>query len=539
MTRMVSIVQDKYTVIDLFAGAGGLSYGFEQTKKFIVKVAVENNKAARDTYKDNHHNVDAIYTDIRDVDYTDIKRRFKKIDVVIGGPPCQGFSNANRQHNCAINQNNLLVKEYVRAVLSLKPQAFVLENVGMLKSSVHKFLVARNDTVPPSLTIKDESIVLLEEAYAGNITPQEMACLANGEYCKWTDEDYSLLNGLLKKQKNLKKAEAYLKKHQKKFLTFNPLISNNEKFKLFDDATLQCIKGINQYYDNTIGADELVSITTPSIMFQRMFGKIEELNTNSICYSLIYSEGVKAEVKTYSIFDYLQIKFHQAGYGIKAGVLCAADYGVPQKRFRFIMVGIKHMHDDEIVLPRKKYQENHYYTVKDAIGDLETVPVSTNILTGFNGVKATPCRSKNFLYNQLHDTSIIRNHVVTSTRKNALARFEVLKQGENFHSLSKELTENTYSDISRTQNTIYQRLDYNKPSGTVLNVRKSMWIHPVLNRAISIREAARLQSFPDSFRFSGTKDAQYQQIGNAVPPFMAKAIASNLYSLLKKRNKLK
>ena len=67
-----------------------------------------------------------------------------------------------------------------------------------------------------------------------------------------------------------------------------------------------------------------------------------------------------------------------------------------------------------------------------------------------------------------------------------------------------------YADPARTQNSIYLKLDSSKPSGTVINVRKSMWIHPTLNRAISVREAARLQSFPDSFVFKGTKDSQYQ-----------------------------
>ncbi len=80
------------------------------------------------------------------------------------------------------------------------------------------------------------------------------------------------------------------------------------------------------------------------------------------------------------------------------------------------------------------------------------------------------------------------------------------------------------------------RLKYDEASGTVVNVRKSMWIHPVLDRAISIREAARLQTFPDSFVFEGTKDSQYQQVGNAVPPFLAKAIAESLFSLLDKTN---
>ena len=61
-----------------------------------------------------------------------------------------------------------------------------------------------------------------------------------------------------------------------------------------------------------------------------------------------------------------------------------------------------------------------------------------------------------------------------------------------------------------------------------------MWIHPTKDRAISVREAARLQTFPDSFVFCGTKDKQYQQVGNAVPPIMAKSIAKKLANLLKK-----
>lgn len=60
-----------------------------------------------------------------------------------------------------------------------------------------------------------------------------------------------------------------------------------------------------------------------------------------------------------------------------------------------------------------------------------------------------------------------------------------------------------------------------------------MWIHPVQDRAISVREAARLQTFPDSFIFCGTKDQQYQQVGNAVPPIMAKAIAKKVAKLLR------
>ena len=134
----------KYTVIDLFAGAGGLSYGFEQTCHYDVKIAFENNPVMQETYKKNHPQVE-VRGDVCQADYKQIRDQFGQIDVVIGGPPCQGFSNANRQRSKAISANNVLVKQYVRAVNELQPLAFVMENVSMLKSDVHFFYLRNND----------------------------------------------------------------------------------------------------------------------------------------------------------------------------------------------------------------------------------------------------------------------------------------------------------------------------------------------------------------------------------------------------------
>lgn len=139
----------------------------------------------------------------------------------------------------------------------------------------------------------------------------------------------------------------------------------------------------------------------------------------------------------------------------------------------------------------------------------------------------------NELASALRNAEVLRNHIVTKTTDIAMERFRALKQGQNFHALDESLKMNTYTDAARTQNTIYLRLNYDEPSGTVVNVRKSMWIHPTLDRAISVREAARLQTFPDSFVFCGSKDKQYQQVGNAVPPIMAKSIAKKLAKILK------
>ena len=145
-----------------------------------------------------------------------------------------------------------------------------------------------------------------------------------------------------------------------------------------------------------------------------------------------------------------------------------------------------------------------------------------------------PKKELSELARKLRNCDKLYNNIITDTREIAMERFMLIKQGQNFHSLDNLHKENTYTNIARTQNTIYLRLDYGKVSGTVVNVRKSMWIHPTKDRALSVREAARLQTFPDSFIFCGSKDSQYQQVGNAVPPMLAEAIANQLYTYLSK-----
>lgn len=76
-----------------------------------------------------------------------------------------------------------------------------------------------------------------------------------------------------------------------------------------------------------------------------------------------------------------------------------------------------------------------------------------------------------------------------------------------------------YKDCSRCHTGIYHRLEANKPSTVIGNYRKNMLIHPWEDRGLSVREAARIQSFPDSFEFKGSIGFQQQQVGNAVPPF--------------------
>lgn len=184
--------------------------------------------------------------------------------------------------------------------------------------------------------------------------------------------------------------------------------------------------------------------------------------------------------------------------------------------------------------PKVVFDEDEYRTVRDAIADLETVSPVYDLEDDKEGIKIDAIDGLTELAASLRNSGVLKNHIITKTTETAMERFKAIKQGQNFHSLDDELKTNTYTDVSRTRNTIYLRLDYDEPSGTVVNVRKSMWIHPTLDRAISVREAARLQTFPDSFVFCGTKDKQYQQVGNAVPPIMAKSIAKKLAQTLTK-----
>lgn len=207
-----------YKTVDLFAGAGGLSYGFEMTGKFLVVAAAENNRNAQKTYKANHLNpkLDMI-DDVRKCDFKKLAEKFDGIDVIIGGPPCQGFSNANRQKNHIVSMNNSLVKEYFRAVKEIKPKAFIMENVAMLASKTHKFYDSQKDhdeVVSLGIEMKQDELVLSDEMY------KEFDLLTiineNDESAyQVSDELFQLLNVLYKNRKNQEKLEKYIKKNAK------------------------------------------------------------------------------------------------------------------------------------------------------------------------------------------------------------------------------------------------------------------------------------------------------------------------------------
>ena len=527
-----------YKVVDLFAGAGGLSLGFMQTQKYDIKVAFENSPYMQDTYRINHPGVE-VQGDVCTADYDAIKKKYGEIDVVIGGPPCQGFSNANRQKNHAISQNNMLVKQYIRAILELKPKAFVMENVSMLKSDVHRFYMEESDieTVKRcGIPVKSTPLHLLDAEYMFDGALEIVKDQQKIQQYLWPEQHYFELNVIYKAAKNLDKMKSALEKHKKKLCAAAADYAKSSDNNHISRVSADAFQAVLNYYSGVLDASALKSKIEPAIMIQRMLSKAQEIYENHIVVdAYTVEDGIAAVIRSFAVYDYLEkvLQAPENDYVLDKGVLCAADYGAPQKRMRFVVIGIKRSISSKVALPKGRFDADEYRTVRDAISDLEDVAPVFDLEDDNDGIRIERKENLNELASALRNAEVLRNHIVTKTTDIAMERFRTLKQGQNFHALDESLKMNTYTDAARTQNTIYLRLNYDEPSGTVVNVRKSMWIHPTLDRAISVREAARLQTFPDSFVFCGSKDKQYQQVGNAVPPIMAKSIAKKLAKILK------
>lgn len=525
----------KLSVLDIFAGAGGLSLGFHQTGNFKIKTAIEKNLSAATTYKLNHPETDVISEDIRKILFSDLSLS-NDIQIVIGGPPCQGFSNANRQRNELISGNNQLVKEFVRAICEIQPEGFVMENVKTMGSSKHKFFATKVEK--PNLQnkiYKQETIIL------GGIPEYNKTIISlykNG--LKSTLILNSELNAKLKSLIRYYKRHRSLKEFfikNKRF--FNEILSNwDRNFNDFNNCNfsklvLKFKNALTISLDGFVFTPEIIEYVSKMVSINSILLMLKETIDKDILVTKIEetNKEICINVYTYSVIDYLEHEFDSLGYSIKHFILNASYFGVPQSRNRLFILGVKKGKGySQPKQPSPLLNNNDLFTIEDAIKDLENLPVSTDINSDI--VTKSKYRYLHPLTNYLNDeTKYLYNHIVTDSSETALQRFKELKQGQNFHDLSVEL-KTTYTDTKRTQNTIYKRLDYKMISNTVVNVRKSMWIHPTKNRAISIREAARLQSFPDRYRFTGNKDSQYQQVGNAVPPLLARAVAEELLNSL-------
>lgn len=407
-------------IVDLFSGAGGLSFGFYyklvnntfiKTKNEFV-FANEYSKKAAAAYQKNYSDVNMLIGDIREVLTDDIIKDLvgdKQIDLIIGGPPCQSFSTVGLRR---YDEKAKLFWEYLRVIKIVRPKMFLFENVKGL------------------LSMKE---VFYKKNEAGEILTVEKKIGHEGG-----------------KQRTIK------------------------------------VPVVDHYGDKIID------------IIKTAFGEIDE----------------------------------GFGYDIEPQLLDAVNYGVPQNRERVVILGIRK--DLDLKFPTFIGANNNLrLTIKDAISDLPIVKEGET-------KKEYDCAPKNDYQRLMRgDNTVLRDHSCGTYGDKIRTVIENVKQGQgrnDFNALVEAgKIDRKYYLTSGYKNT-YGRLEEDKPSTTITNNLSTpsglRCIHYLQNRALTSREGARIQSFPDWFYFEGNRAEINAQIGNAVPPLMAMMIARKIEKIL-------
>jgi len=228
--------------------------------------------------------------------------------------------------------------------------------------------------------------------------------------------------------------------------------------------------------------------------------------------------------------------FEDLGYHTRAVLLNAADFGTPQVRRRVFFIGNRFGLTNPLPLPTHKQNAGTplfdrglkpYVSVWEAVGDLAG-------LENGGGAEEQPYPGppeSEYQRWARQDSKILLNHRARHHTERDIKIFDMLKDGVCYKDLPDEYKPYR-DDIFRDR---LKRLDPAKPSWTVMaHLEKDgyMYIHPMRNRTITVREAARLQGFPDTFRFMGSRTRQFRQVGTAVPPLLARAVAIQIRKTL-------
>lgn len=359
--------------IDLFAGAGGLSRGFEWAGAGHVVGAIEIDAAAAATFQANHPDAQVWTEDIRGLDPAKVGEAIGPVDVVLGGPMCQGVS--QRGPRDPHDERNFAFWAFADYVRQLKPRFFLMENVPAIASDVHNRQLA---------------IAVFEE--------------------------------------------------------------------------------------------------------------LESL-----------------------------------GYHLSAEVVCAGWFGVPQLRYRLVVLGSL---EAPPLFPEAvragilgSAEERTFVTVGHAIDDLPAVSSGGGV--DERPMPAAPANLSPYAELLRSGADSLYNHWSADTASINLERIRNVPEGGNWHDIPLDLLPPRFREVRLSDHTTtYRRLHRAHPAHVITclcgNVTAGAFTHPRQHRAITVREAARLQGFPDVHRFLGPRTSQYRQVGNAVPALMARALVEGL-----------
>jgi len=392
---------------ELFAGCGGLGYGFHKEGINIIACNELDSKIAS-TYKENYPDTNVIVGDItkqeiKDQSYDNFKD--KQCDIILGGPPCVAYSMSG--HRNSRDPRGQLFKDYVEMVKKLKPKVFVMENVKGILTMLHD---------KPKLTKKERKIA--DKYY--ELESQKLDILAKKKVLSSKDEQINEDNYI------------------------NEVKENNDALKLVNTEIKKMVKDIQLF---------------------RMH-----------------------------VTDIIKNTFIDLGYNVEMKLLNAANYGVPQKRERVIFIGLRNDINKEIVYPTETHNKNgtdgkkKWVSVREAIDDLKD--------------KKEDYENLQQIYTSHNDAFI-----------------EKIKNTPIGKSVNPKYTE------------AFFRCNPDEPSNTVKENHGGVFVHYEKNRVMTPRELARLQSFPDDFKFKGTKSNILVQLGNAVPCGLSHAIAKEIKKL--------
>ena len=215
------------------------------------------------------------------------------------------------------------------------------------------------------------------------------------------------------------------------------------------------------------------------------------------------------------IKDSIIEKFTDMGYKIQYKILCSADYGVPQMRRRVVFVGYL---DGEFRYPT---ENKNYISCEMALSDLP--PLIDSI--GVEDVPyATPAQNA-YQKRMRLNSELVHNHIAANHSEKVQRIIALVPAGGNYKDLPDEFRN------TRNFHVAWTRFPDNAPAPTIDTGHRHHF-HYKYNRVPTVRECARIQSFPDDFVFFGNKTQQFRQVGNAVPPLMAEAIAKQIAKLL-------
>ena len=234
-------------------------------------------------------------------------------------------------------------------------------------------------------------------------------------------------------------------------------------------------------------------------------------------------ENVRGLVETErgAFLEHIVASFERIGYTPTWWVLNAVDFGVPQRRSRLFVIGS--LHGAVPDSPQPTTRQGRYTTVRQAFQDLPELPNGANI-----SCQPYPRAARSAYARSMRGClDRCENHLATRNSPAILARYRHVPPGGNWEDIPSRLMRN-YVDRTRCHTGIYRRLEEDVPSVVIGNYRKNMLIHPTQDRGLSVREAARLQSFPDWYTFKGSVGFQQQQVGNAVPPLLAQAVFTSI-----------